>query len=114
MPSAVACKGCGKTIYQETSSSISVNAEIVGYVHKMPVSPSSNITPHCVRLAFWRLQEQKPGTEKIVVEGKTFNMHNTPSPKARRPSGSGVSAAPYATLQKPIATHTFHSPSRHF
>lgn len=112
MPSAVACKGCDKTIYQETSSPILVNGEIMGFVHKMPASTSS-ITSPCIRLAFWRLQEQKPETNTIVVEGKTYNIHNTPSPRTRRPSGSGVSAAPYATLRKPIQTHTFNNPSRH-
>jgi hypothetical protein len=112
MTDTTACAGCQKTIFKDKGLPIYLGTSIVGYVHNMPAT-SDKITQICIRQAFWRLREKNPSTVTIIVGGKMYNEGNTPSPSARRPSGSGSSAVRYAQHQrKGVAiTHVYHHPS---
>lgn len=113
MPSAVACEGCGKTIYKETSSPVYANGNIVGHVHKLSSETTTRIAHPCIRLAFWHLQGGANAFSSIVVEGKSYDIRNTPRPEVKRPSGSGASAVPYAHRSNHASSFPFIPPSRH-
>jgi len=110
---ATKCIGCQKNIFEETSLAVYAAGTRVGHVCNIVQTEHGNRNvPICIRRAFWFLKGRNAGITAIMVRDRLYNSLDCGKDEVstRRPSGSRVSAVPYAMAQKSVPNHTYHPP----